>query len=376
MDDDGALTGVLPKLEVLAPARLGPRPSQKDQLSQTLPLGASGAGGTGESPDSTSLDFNRSQQELTWDENRTLGAALMALPSWLVSFIVHLVLLLVLATCTYVAQHDGPIFLELSEVSRESEPSLMEVTIEDPTLEDPFGSLESDEALVAESELPEIELEEQAALPELYETSDPFELAGLPEFSTKQAVAAKPAPKKEGGDGTEFFGTRSYGSEFVFVIDCSSSMSAHYRWDRAVNELITALDQFDEKQKFLVLLYNDRSYMMFGAPNDQKLIPATPENKRRISEWLRAATPFAGTRPSKSIRLALRKKPDAIYFLSDGELRDNTMFGLRSWNVPRKGPDGIKRLTPIHTILIGSNFGRETMRVIAEENNGIFTQVR
>ena len=38
MDDDGALTGVLPKLEVLAPARLGPRPSQKDQPSQTLHL--------------------------------------------------------------------------------------------------------------------------------------------------------------------------------------------------------------------------------------------------------------------------------------------------------------------------------------------------
>ena len=376
MDDNGPLTGVLPKLEVFAPARLAPRPRPSVD-SSSVPNASGAAPNVPDSNNSSTLEFGAAE-DLSSGVNDTLWTAMMALPSWLVSFIVHLVLLLVLATCTYVAQHEGPIFLELAQTPSSSEPSVMEISIEDPALDDPFESLESEdeEDLIAETELPPIDLEEQASLPEIYETADPFLVTELPEFWSEPVVPVKTASQKEGDGGTEFFGTRSYGSEFVFVIDCSDSMSADYRWDRAVTELVATLDQFDDKQKFLVMLYNDRNFMMFGAPSDQKLIPATAENKRRISEWLGAAMPFAGTRPASSVRLALRKKPDAIYFLSDGELRDNTMFGLRQWNEPRKGPDGIKRLTPIHTILLGSNFGRRTMRTIAEENNGIFTHVR
>ena len=371
MDNEGPLTGELPRLEVLAPARSAPRakPSKASSSSSHVPDLASGS----------AIQFSTVE-----DSSEGFWPALMALPSWLVSFIVHLTLMVVLATCTFVAHHEGPIFLELAQTAAENEPTMMEVLIEDPALEDPFDSLEPDDALSLDAELPPVDLEEEV-LPEIYETVDAFDVSGLPEFSSQPIAGAKgdseddgskKSDSKNGDEGTEFFGAKSYGSEFVFVIDCSDSMSVGYRWERAVNELVATLDQFDSEQKFLVLLYNDRNYMMFGAPDDQKLIPATDVNKRRISNWLDAAKPFSGTRPGKSIQLALKKKPDAIYFLSDGELRDKTMFGLRTWNVARKGPDGIKRLTPIHTVLLGSNFGRETMRIIAEENNGIFTHVR
>ena len=363
MSDKGQLTGELPKLEVFAPARVAPHPQ--------APIDSSAAASTSVSSQNSSLEF-REAEDLSCSDKRTLWTAMMALPSWLVSIIVHLALLLVLATCTYVAHHEGPIFLELSQTPASSEPSLMEIAIEDPALDDPFGSLETDQALVLEAELPPVDLEADLSLPE-----KPFELTGLPEFSSKPVIAPKAAPQEGTGFGTEFFGTRSYGSEFVFVIDCSQSMSVQHRWDRAVSELVATLDQFDDKQKFLVLLFNDRNYMMFGAPDDQKLISATKENKRRISDWLGAATPLVpGTRPGESVKLALKKKPDAIYFLSDGELWDDTRFALPSWNVPRRGPYGVKRLTPIHTIFLGSHSGLETMRVIAKENNGIFTHVR
>ena len=368
MDNEGPLAGELPRLEVFAPARVDSRPAPS--------VSSSSQDGSGSASGST-IWFTTTK-DLSEVSGSSFWPRLMALPSWLVSFIVHLALILVLATCTFVAQHDGSIFLELAQTAAPNEPTVMEFTIDDPNLENPFDSLESENALDLDSELPPVL--EEPALPEIYETVDAFEVTELPEFSSKPVVGSKGGSKKggakKGDESTEFFGTRSYGSDFVFVIDCSDSMSVDYRWERAVNELVATLDQFDSKQKFLVLLYNDRNYMMFGAPNDQKLIRATKENKRRISNWLNAATPFSGTRPAKSIQLALKKTPDAIYFLSDGELRDKTMFGLRSWNVPRKGPDGIKRLTPIHTVLLGSNFGRETMRIIAEENNGIFTHVR
>ena len=68
---------------------------------------------------------------------------------------------------------------------------------------------------------------------------------------------------------------------------------------------------------------------MFGAPIDQKLVPASQANKSQdqnsgCRQRYLLAAPDLGMR----LRLALRKKPDAIYFLSDGELRDNTMFKL------------------------------------------------
>ncbi len=373
MDDDGPLTGVLPKLEVLAPLRV-----VKRQQSQPDPGAADSAQANVNSKDSSSLDFDNDE---SWEPNRGLFAALMMLPSWLMSFIVHLALLLVLATCTYVAQHDGSIFLEFAETENPGEMMVADITFEELTIEDSLESMEATELL--ESELPTVELSDQAALPDLYDTADPFVMTGLPEFSSESIAGTDHGPH-DASESTEFFGTKSYGSDFVFVIDRSSSMAQYSgtslgqlsRWEQAVNELLDTLDQLDRKQKFLVLLYNDRNYVMFGAPTDQKLIAATKENKRRIRNWLSDQVPFAGTRPGTSIRLALRKKPDAIYFLSDGELRDNTMFGLREWNRLRKGPDGIKRLTPIHTILLGSNFGRETMRTIAEENNGIFTHAR
>jgi len=201
----------------------------------------------------------------------------------------------------------------------------------DPKLEDSdelFESLKPEGIL--ELGLPTVDLSDQATLPEIQDIVDPFSVAGLPEFSSKPTSDASP---KNSSEGIEFFGTRSYGSDFVFVIDCSSSMSVQYRWDRAVDELAATLDQLDSKQKFLVLLYNDRNYVMFGSGSSQKLIAASPENKRWIKYWLDAATPFAGTKSGASIKLALKKKPDAIYFLSDGELRDNTAFDLKFWNV-------------------------------------------
>ena len=380
MDDKGQLTGVLPRLEVLAPARVAPTPARvATPPARVAPSAAPAQPNPGSEtsaavPPSSSLDF-REREDSPERSVGGFGPTLMAMPSWLVSFIVHLTLLLVLATCTLVAHHDGPIFLEFSQTPVSNEPSVMEVSIEEPASEDPFESLESDDALVMDLDLPPVDLQEHAKLPEMFDEIDAFDVSGLPEFSSEPVVVKKAASQK-GNESTEFFGTPSYGSDFVFVIDCSDSMSREYRWERAVKELVATLEQLDKKQKFLVMLYNTQSYMMFGAPDDQKLIAATEANKRRIKTWLNSARPFSGTRPAKSMQLALRKKPDAIYFLSDGELRDDTMFGLRTWNVARKDPDGIKRLTPIHTILLGSNFGRQTMKTIADENNGIFTHVR
>ena len=218
MDDDGQLTGVLPKLEVLAPVRTSrPKPAQGPIRARAANSNASHASSN------SSLEFGPSTDGVTWERNRSLLAVVTTLPSWMVSFIVHLALILALATYTYVASNDGSIFLEISQVASDSpgESLSMEITLEDPELqEESFESLESDEIL--EPELPTVDLSEQATLTEIEDIPDPFSVSGLPEFSEKPASDATP---KNSSEGIEFFGTRSYGSDFVFVIDCSSSMS-------------------------------------------------------------------------------------------------------------------------------------------------------
>lgn len=319
---------------------------------------------------------------------KTLLDFVNSLPSWLVSFVVHLALILILAICTFSTDLANPIFLEVSQIdTNRFESMTMEIQLDEPVLEEMAESLEEPEL---DSELPPLELDLLEPVPEPIESEDEFEVIELAEFANKQAPPSLPAggdpvadavANENGntgaaeGDATEFFGAKSYGSDFVFVIDASSSMMNNYRWTRAVRELLDTVEQLEEDKNFLVLLYNDRSYMMFGAPEDQKLIPATKENKGKITEWLSNATPFGGTQPGRSMQIALQKKPDAIYFLSDGELRDNTMFNLRTWNKPKMGKDGLKRKISIHTILLGSMNGFRTMKTIAAENNGIFTPV-
>ena len=173
----------------------------------------------------------------------------------------------------------------------------------------------------------------------------------------------------------EFFGTKSYGSKFVFVIDGSSSMM-HGRWNRATRELMSTINQLDSNQQFLVLFYNTSTTVMFGMqPGQAALVPATPENIHKTKIWLGNQRPRGGTLPARTMKLALSLKPDAIYFLSDGELADDTMFSLKHWNSPKKDSRGLFRKIPIHTVLLSSRFGFLTMKTIADQNNGIFTAI-
>jgi len=322
--------------------------------------------------------------------------AIHAVPSWLISMVVHIAILLVLAICTLSIDeiaHDQ-IVVEISDSPVEMISAMMEVSLEESELDDLAQSLEFPEQ-------EPIEFEDVMLAPEFEdssELSDFHELPpiDLPEFRTaeekKKAMldsesqtglddAMKGSGPKDPSESnepkyTEFFGTKAYGSRFVFVIDGSSSMM-NSRWLRATRELLSTLNELDEDQEFLVLVYNTSTMVMFNLPTDQAdLIPATDENTFRTKVWLGNQRPRGGTLPARTMQLALRMKPDAIYFLSDGELADDTMFRLKTWNSPKKDAKGVLRKIPIHTVLLGSRFGLLTMKTIADQNNGIFTSVR
>jgi hypothetical protein len=62
--------------------------------------------------------------------------------------------------------------------------------------------------------------------------------------------------------GGSFFGIRAEGQRFVYVVDCSGSMTGA-PYDRASQELVRSLAALSKTQEFFVILYSDDSYPMF-----------------------------------------------------------------------------------------------------------------
>jgi hypothetical protein len=128
----------------------------------------------------------------------------------------------------------------------------------------------------------------------------------------------------------------------------------------------------DDNQEFLVVLYNDRIYPMLDTPLMQtKAIRATEENVERVLKWVKYQRPVGSTFPARALRGSLEVQPSSVFFLSDGELMDDTLGMLRKMNVSNSAT-GAKKI-PVHTVTLGSTgIGAGMMRVIADENEGRF----
>ena len=74
--------------------------------------------------------------------------------------------------------------------------------------------------------------------------------------------------------------------------------------------------------------------------------------------------------PAEALLFAIGMRPDAVFLLSDGELRDNSLLMLREMRRFAVAP-----MPPIHSIHLFSPKGRATLELIAQESGGTFTHV-
>ncbi len=286
-------------------------------------------------------------------------------PSWLASFVFHLALILVLALVTIAADKGTKIEFLMSDQPRAQDLDFMEVavSIDSATEDDDKEKLLTD-AQEIQSDLHRLDVSLDHSNNDVL--SDRLE-------AMDELIPSKLEFERGDGKGASFFGTGAVGTKFVFVVDCSGSMEDEYRWVMARRELKEAILGLTEKQEFFVFLYNDTSFAYTSQP--AKLIPATEKNKTKIFKWLDKQNPIGDTRPWKAMRLSLRMKPDAIFLLSDGELKDDTVPRLRRENREKQSGDEKIGKIPVHTISLGSGIGSVTMRAIAEQNEGTFTLV-
>lgn len=294
--------------------------------------------------------------------------------SLLFSIVVHLAMILILACWVVVAGNptQGLSLLFQNESASEL-PSLrlaQEIAVE--------STAQNDEASLANIEKPvrtELNLSTEPVELDLEEdlTTHPFKFslasANLRESST--ATGSHDSEANGEGQGASFFGAYATGNQFVYVLDSSSSMMGE-RWLYARQKLIQSLRQLGPEREFYVICFDHKTTLMFDS--DQSSVKFEKANSltiQKVERWLRYRELGMDTMPSEALQFAISMKPDAIFLLSDGELKDNSLLMLRILNASRQD----HRQVPIHTIHLLSPFGRATLEIIAKDNAGTFTLV-
>jgi len=166
-----------------------------------------------------------------------------------------------------------------------------------------------------------------------------------------------------GGGGASFFGVEATGSRFVFIVDVSGSMSVGGKIDALRSQLTRSIQNLVETSTFAVFTFSDDA-----APlgNSRDWSQAIEERKRWTRKIIGGLSPSGGTVPINAFRAAfrLRPRPDAIYFMTDGEFDPSVADEIARLNSPR---------IPIHCIAFTSPESEPQMRRIATQSKGTYT---
>ncbi len=193
------------------------------------------------------------------------------------------------------------------------------------------------------------------------------ESSGLGDF---QGDAGEEVAEGEVG----FFGAKDKGKSFVFIVDCSLSMTratAAYRsqngvvsrFERAREELGQSLGHLSPEQTYYVIFYNHETYPMYFPLPAPGMVPASGEHLMLTRNWIDNISPGGGTDPRQAFQLALALRPDVIFFLTDGAIPPATRNVARENNKSR---------TRIHTIAFGIPDPLGVLKGIARDNQGRF----
>jgi hypothetical protein len=156
----------------------------------------------------------------------------------------------------------------------------------------------------------------------------------------------------------------------AFVCDASGPMCTMNKMGALKTELNRAIDQLRVVQSFSLTFFSE------GAPVklDDHPLHATPDNKKKASEFLKNVQTSGQANPESALDLAFSQKPDLIFFLADGDFTNNDGVLLHV----RLLQD--KTRVKINTIALVGEGDTDTefinvLKTIAEESGGTFKKV-
>lgn len=172
-------------------------------------------------------------------------------------------------------------------------------------------------------------------------------------------------PGGAGGGGTSFFGVEAKGDRIAFVVDISGSMIGD-RLGELKSQLSSAINEMTETSSFLVVPFSSEAFPLGGKLEWRE---ANGKNKGTASAQIEALAADGGTEAMRGFEemFRARPRPDVIFFMTDGQFREDVPNTLKSMN---KSPR-----VKIHCICFEENLSEAQMKQIAKDSGGTYTFV-
>ena len=176
----------------------------------------------------------------------------------------------------------------------------------------------------------------------------------------------------EGGKArTGVFGLTGEGYKFVYVFDASASMNSHQGRPLAAakRELVGSLQSLGKLHQFQIIFYNELQTIFNPTGVKGRLFFATDDNKKAAESFVQSVEAKLSTDHLPALLTAVNMGPDVIFFLTDGEEPSLSPFELS--HIERRN-DG---RAVIHVIQFGSSRpSRESwLKKLARQNGGKHT---
>lgn len=170
-----------------------------------------------------------------------------------------------------------------------------------------------------------------------------------------------------GGGSASFFGVEARGSRFAFIVDVSGSMAGP-KMATLKRELAASVAALNENASFTVVLFSSTPRIIGGRPQWSR---AADRAKDSALMEIRAIEPGGATNPipAMDIVFGLRPRPDAVYFMTDGQFSELVVQEFdrhnRAWIEP----------VPVHTISFVSREAEEALIRISDGSGGSYTHI-
>lgn len=169
-----------------------------------------------------------------------------------------------------------------------------------------------------------------------------------------------------GGGSTSFFGVEARGTRFLYIVDVSGSMGVGGKIEALRSQLMNSVEGLSENAQFFVVPFSG-----WASPLGDKKdwTSANDSGKRFARRFVPGLRPLDNTNPLPAFDIAfsIRPRPDAIYFMTDGQFDPNVADMIQELN------RGLK--IPIHCICFMGREAEALMQRIAKESDGSYKYV-
>jgi hypothetical protein len=331
-------------------------------------------------PEHTTEVENRATSDAAAALGQVEGPSSRMIPSWAISIVLHALALVLLGW--FLKPDDRTRGIVAEEGAREAGIVLKKISNDQTYYEDGAESAESaTEAVTNPSDS-----DATSVLPHANDIAAdanvlPAPLAAIgvgPESGggLPSAEELQTGPKQGGDGGAEgpyakvnIYGAEAEGSKFVFVFDRSTSMDGE-PLASAKRELIQGIEGLKATHQFHIIFFNQepRSFQL-GAGG--RLPFADDQTKKLAEKFVGGITAAGGTNRMNALTMAMKTKPDVIFFLTDA---DDPLSASDVDSIFRSNGG----ITSINTIEFGYGAnpgGANFLTRMAAQNNGKYVYV-